>query len=113
MPFYGHIGNPDDCWGCHGFDQVTASSAPGTGSIVPYIGFADLTVVTSGTDTSVTLSGSAFTNTVAGYELSSIVVLTAADGSFEMRNIPMGMVVGNPLPHSSSPWCWFPRDCRC
>jgi hypothetical protein len=80
---YGHIGHQDDCWGCHGFLQ---SMATGSGPVVPTIISSDVAVITSGYDTSVTLIGSAFTNSYEpfpGYELtySSTVVLTAADGS--------------------------------
>jgi hypothetical protein len=78
MPFYGHIGDPDDCWGCHGFGPA---SAPGTGPITPNIKNSDISVVTAGHDTSVTLSGSAFTNLDDGVELLSNVVLTAYNGS--------------------------------
>jgi hypothetical protein len=78
IPFYGHIGNPDDCWGCHGF---TLASAPGTGPIAPNISNSDVSVVTAGHDTSVALSGSAFTNLDNGIERLSNVVLTAYDGS--------------------------------
>jgi hypothetical protein len=77
---FGHIGNNDDCWGCHGFLQ--SDVGPGTGPITPFIGSSDVLVVTSGTDTVMTLAGSAFTNTYFGLEnWTSIVRLTAADGS--------------------------------
>jgi hypothetical protein len=77
---YGHIGNNDDCWGCHGFLQ--ADAGPGTGPITPFIGGSDVLVVTSGTDTVVTLTGTAFTNTYFGlFDWTSIVRLSAADGS--------------------------------
>ncbi len=32
--YYGHIGNQDDCWGCHGF---TAAAAPYSGPVIPDI----------------------------------------------------------------------------
>jgi hypothetical protein len=76
---YGHIGNNDDCWGCHGFDQ---STAPGSGPVVPFISSSDVLSMPAGTDTAVTLSGSAFTNTYFGIMTwTSNVVLTAADGA--------------------------------
>jgi hypothetical protein len=76
---YGHIGNNDDCWGCHGFLQATA---PGTGPIIPFIGSSDVLSITAGTDTSVILTGVAFTNTYLGiFNWTSNVSLTAADGS--------------------------------
>jgi len=80
LPFYGHIGSPDDCWGCHGY---TSASAPATGSgpVIPFINSSDVSVVTAGTNTPVTLSGSAFTNLDQGIERLSSIVLTAADGS--------------------------------
>ncbi|NIN34335.1 MAG: hypothetical protein GTO60_04240, partial [Gammaproteobacteria bacterium] len=104
-PFYGHIGNPDDCWGCHGY--LSASAAPGTGPIAPDISSSDISVVTAGHDTSVTLTGSAFTNLDDGFEWISSVTLTASDGStieltpdnishdLIMLTIPGVLVTGN------------------
>jgi hypothetical protein len=79
ISFYGHVGNPDDCWGCHGYYE--ASLAPGTGPIAPDIIGSDTSVVTAGHDTTVILSGSAFTNLDDGVELLSNIVLTSSDGS--------------------------------
>jgi hypothetical protein len=77
---YGHIGNNDDCWGCHGFLQ--ADAAPGTGELVPTISNSDVLVATAGTDTVVNLTGSAFTNTYLGlFDWTSNVRMTASDGS--------------------------------
>ncbi len=81
---YGHVGRDagpgdSDCWGCHGF--VAAGFAPYTGPIIPTIYGADLTVFSAGTDTVVTLLGSAFTNTTGETLYESEVVLTAANGS--------------------------------
>jgi len=78
LPGYSHVGSDDDCWGCHGF---TAASAPGTGPITPYISSTDASVVTTGSDTMITLTGAAFTNIVYGFEWSSHVRLTADDNS--------------------------------
>jgi hypothetical protein len=79
LPGYGHIGNDiDDCWGCHGFLQANAT---GTGPVTPFIGSSDVMSMTTGTDTIVTLTGAAFTNLIYGFELTSNVVLTAADSS--------------------------------
>jgi hypothetical protein len=81
---YGHIGrdagaDDSDCWGCHGFAQ--ASAAVGSGPVTPFItGPASLTV-TAGVNSQVSLSGSAFTNQIAGYEWTSDVRLTASNGS--------------------------------
>jgi hypothetical protein len=79
LPFYGHIGDPDDCWGCHGYGTIP--SAPESGPVVPSISSVRNSVLTEGTDTTVTLSGSAFTNIGEGTELYSDIVLEAADGS--------------------------------
>jgi hypothetical protein len=81
---YGHIGadNPgagSDCWGCHGF-SVSAASAPNAGPLTPYISGSDPLVITAGTDTVVTLTGSAFTNMVGPIQWLSEVAVTAADG---------------------------------
>ncbi len=78
MPGYGHIGHDDDCWGCHGFLQ---SNAPGTGPVVPTIISSDVSVITAGFDTSVTLTGAGFTNIIYGFELTSNIRLSASDGS--------------------------------
>jgi hypothetical protein len=84
---YGHVGRDagpgdSDCWGCHGFGLASVASAPGTGPVVPYITNTDISVVTVGTDTAVTLTGKVFINTVMGgaTELTSNVELTASDG---------------------------------
>lgn len=84
---YGHVGrdqgpSDSDCWGCHGFPVGGKSAgAPSTSAIIPTIYSDDPSVIDAGADTVVTLSGSAFTNTTDGTKYSSVVVLTAADGS--------------------------------
>lgn len=78
LPFYGHIGNPDDCWGCHGFSLASTSSI---GPLTPIINSSDVSVIEAGTDTVITLTGSTFTSFINGLELVSNVVLTAPDGS--------------------------------
>ena len=80
---YGHVGRDagpgdSDCWGCHGF---SASSAPGSGPVTPYISSSDTLVITAGTDTAVNLTGTAFTNLIGTYQWISDVALTAADDS--------------------------------
>ncbi|MCJ7819641.1 MAG: hypothetical protein MUP53_00435 [Bacteroidales bacterium] len=75
---YSHVGNNDDCWGCHGFAQAAAT---GSGPATPFIGGTDVLNVTAGTDTTVTLTGSALTNLVGTYLWSSDISMTAADGS--------------------------------
>lgn len=78
LPGYGHIGNPDDCWGCHGY---STAPAPGTGSITPYITGTNLNIITAGIDTQVTFTGSSFTNFDGPAELTSDLVLKADDGT--------------------------------
>jgi hypothetical protein len=78
LPWFGHIGNPDDCWGCHGYGTATA---PETGPIVPTISSMSTSVLTEGTDTTVDIIGTAFTNMDQGTELLSDVELTAEDGT--------------------------------
>jgi hypothetical protein len=92
LPFYGHIGEPDDCWGCHGF---TLSASPGTGPMVPYIAGTNEYVLTAGADTGVTLTGAAFTNLSQGIELTSIVALMATDGS--LTYLTPGLISENSL----------------
>ena len=80
---YGHVGRDagpgdSDCWGCHGFAM---SLAPGSGPLIPTIYSADLSTATAGTDTTVVVTGSAFTNMAGGVLFESQVSMTAADGS--------------------------------
>ena len=84
---YGHVGRDagvgdSDCWGCHG-NYVPGAFAAASGPIVPFINSVDVTALTAGTDTPITLTGVAFTNMILGYDfqLLSDVLLTAADGS--------------------------------
>jgi hypothetical protein len=79
-PWFGHIGNQDDCWGCHGY-SFSSASAPGTGEISPSISALSASTVVAGTDATITVYGSAFTNLLGESEVLSDVVLTAADGS--------------------------------
>ena len=78
--YYGHVGNDDDCFGCHGFTS-TASIAPYSGPVIPYVQSADVSVMSAGTGADVTLAGAAFTNLIEGQELTSNATLTAPDGS--------------------------------
>jgi hypothetical protein len=91
---WGHIGNNKDCWGCHGFAangsasgsalasaDAAGSVAPGSGPLVPYIDILDKYSFSSGSDTKITVTGSAFTNTSGGVTWSPGVELTADDGS--------------------------------
>lgn len=74
---YSHVGNNDDCWGCHGFVQ---SAAPGSGPATPFLASSDVFDMTTGDDTAVTLNGSALTNVVGSYLWESEVLMTDADG---------------------------------
>jgi len=89
---YGHVGRDSgfgdennnglvdsDCWGCHGFEF--ASSTPISTAIIPTVYNSDRASITAGKDTTVILSGAAFTNTSGGKLYESDVRLTAADGS--------------------------------
>jgi hypothetical protein len=76
---YSHVGNNDDCWGCHGFLQ--ASSAPGAGPATPYLFGPDVMGMTAGSDTVVTMTGATLTNLVGSYLWTSDITMTAADGS--------------------------------
>lgn len=78
LPFFGHVGEPDDCWGCHGFGL---SAAAGTGPVVPNLALASRRLVTAGVDTSIDLVGNSLTNISEGAELTSYVTLSAEDGS--------------------------------
>jgi hypothetical protein len=82
---YGHVGRDagagdSDCWGCHG-NYVPGAVATGSGPVTPYINSVDVTDVTAGIDTTITLTGIAFTNMILDFQWVSDVQLTAADGS--------------------------------
>jgi hypothetical protein len=82
---YGHVGidagpGDSDCWGCHGFGFNT-SSAPAAGPITPSLRYSDKQVIVTGTDTTITLSGSSLTNYSGITKLESIFTLTSQDGS--------------------------------
>ncbi len=77
---FSHVGNSDDCWGCH---QYVRASASVSGPATPYIGGTDVLSATAGTDTTVTLTGYALTNLNLedSSQWTSDITLTAADGS--------------------------------
>lgn len=79
-PYYGHVGNDDDCFGCHGF-AVTASIAPFSGPVIPYVASADRSVMSAGSGADVTLTGVAFTNLHEGDEFISNASWTMPDGT--------------------------------
>jgi hypothetical protein len=84
LSYYGHIGANNDCNGCH-LNTSASAAAPYSGPIVPDVSGLTAANFPAGTDTIITVYGSAFTNTVQGptgpIELKSNVVLTAANGS--------------------------------
>lgn len=57
---YGHIGNNTDCQGCH--TSIVGSSSPFSAAIVPYVKGQSTEIGLIGKETSLTLTGSAFTN---------------------------------------------------
>ncbi len=71
LPGYGHIGNPDDCWGCHGFSFMSSSAPPEFGPIIPQIISANKSVITAGSATVITITGSAFKNSGGETEYTS------------------------------------------
>ena len=82
---WGHVGRDagvgdSDCWGCHG-NYVPGAFAAASGPVVPFINSVDITALTAGTDTPITLTGVAFTNMIMDFQWVSDVKLTAADGS--------------------------------
>jgi hypothetical protein len=111
---YGHIGDSDDCRGCHDF---SALSAPGTGPVVPYITAMSASVLTGGTESTVTLTGSAFTNISESVELTSNVIVTSDDGS-SIELIPDALnestfdKFSNPMVISVEPVVWI-ADVNC
>jgi hypothetical protein len=60
--YYGHIGNNDDCWGCHGF--TSAASAPEAGPVIPSVDSLSAYTMVAGEDTVLTITGSSFINRV-------------------------------------------------
>jgi hypothetical protein len=82
---YGHVGRDagpgdSDCWGCHGFGTGSAS-APVTGPTTPYLSDSNKQVIVTGTDSTITLSGSSLTNYSGTTKFESIFTLTPQDGS--------------------------------
>ena len=76
---YSHVGHDDDCSGCHGY--TTASAVPGSGQITPYITSSDISIIPSGVETLLTITGSAFTNLEGSTQWTSQLLLEAEDGS--------------------------------
>jgi hypothetical protein len=87
QPFYGHIGNPDDCWGCHGYGPPAPST--NTSAVVPVVSTTSSSVITEGTAETVDITGSAFTNLdQQGEEILSDVLLESEDGSTNITLTP-------------------------
>jgi PKD repeat protein len=82
--YWGHIGANTDCNGCH-LNGAASTAAPYSGPVIPDVSALSTYTATAGADTAVTVTGSAFTNTVFGptgpIVVASNVVLTALDGS--------------------------------
>ncbi len=79
LPGYGHIGDPDECWGCHGFSMST--EPPSFGPIIPGISSISKSVLTAGANETITLTGSAFINIYQESELTSSISLSGDNGS--------------------------------
>ena len=62
LPGYGHIGDPDDCWGCHGFSFMSSSEPPEFGPIIPHIFSTNKSIITAGSTALLTITGSGFKN---------------------------------------------------
>jgi len=60
--YYGHIGNNDDCWGCHGF--TSGASAPASGPVIPSVDGLSAYAMVAGVDNALTITGSGFINRV-------------------------------------------------
>lgn len=86
QPWFGHIGNNQDCFGCHGFTK-TQSVAPMAGPVTPQIDGMTKNVVIAGEETIVELVGINFVNSyspmagIPAVEYSSVVVLSDAAGN--------------------------------
>jgi hypothetical protein len=78
-PGWSHVGNNDDCWGCHGFG-ASSDTARYSGPIVPFINSADVKSAAAGTDIPVTLTGTGFMNAMNGMTWTSDISLTDKDG---------------------------------
>jgi hypothetical protein len=77
---YGHIGNPDDCWGCHGYGA--SNLPPVSGPTIPVIYSVNNSIFTEKTETDLILTGIGFTNqNLLGGEIQSEIIVTAVDGT--------------------------------
>jgi hypothetical protein len=100
-PYFGHIGSPTDCGGCHidmlqsafvpesgsvapHIDMLQSASVPESGPVTPQIDHLSPAQVRAGEGASISVAGFAFTNVVQTPEgptvLSSDVSLEASDG---------------------------------
>jgi PKD repeat protein len=77
--YWGHIGNNSDCNGCH-LNSSLSASAPYTGPVISDISDLSTYSVYEGVNTTITVTGSAFTSKVGTTELTSNVVITSENG---------------------------------
>ena len=87
-PGYGHIGEQFDCWGCHGFASDAAMMPAPSGAIIPNLDTINKSSITSGSDSSITLFGSGFINSVQNpwtgtydFEIDSDLLLMDGQGN--------------------------------
>ena len=80
-PYYGHIGNTDNCWGCHGNDGEVpeAQSIKMTTQLVPELDGINATGWEAGTQVPVRLAGSNFDNNYPANR--AIVRVTDSEGN--------------------------------
>ena len=88
LPYFGHIGNPDNCWGCHGNNsdiQPLATTSSVSSAIVPTLISLSTQSIQNGTDVLVTATGVSFVNTAVingqEYTFTSEVQLTDSQGN--------------------------------
>lgn len=88
MPYFGHIGNPDNCWGCHGNNseiQPLATTTSVSTAIIPTLNSLSTQSISNGADTLVVATGVSFINTAMingqEYTFTSEVQLTDTEGN--------------------------------
>ncbi len=86
QPYYGHIGNTNNCWGCHGNNgQVMSQASNGvTTATIPTLSAVNKQSVESGSATLLTATGNGFVNSIdfggRTYTFNSEVQLTDSSG---------------------------------
>lgn len=83
---YGHIGNNDDCMGCHGFTAASAGAA--ATSTVPWANFLSFGSITANRATTLTIEGSNFVNYDASGNAYTGSVLVENDSGFSQTLTP-------------------------